>query len=654
MEEIQKQLNSFMPKGFCNQEIFDHHDSESSVDEENHVNYVATGFRLPIDYLDDSVKHPLSPTVVSDLELVTGEQSMYTTLLNPSNLFSQQVLPLYQAHFTTDTEFLSDTQQVIDNMSAFSSNDNESISCNTLQSQWTDVRHSPTFKETYGYVDWSLLESFNRSSLALQGITLANMLSPLMSFFIPFLFFLFPFIILKIQGVPITFSIYLDVLKNIARHHFIGKAIATFESFSFQNLIYLLAMLGLYGLQMYQNTMQCLRFYRNIQKINNDLVEWKHFVQYSIQQIETFQSVNHTLNSYSKFNQELTTHLQVLGDLREKLKPIYPFQCSIMKSTDIGYMLKIYYELHTSTDYEKSLVFSMGFYGYLDHLAQLHHSLKNKTVQKACFISTNNVEIEIMDSSNNLIPQCTIEQQYYPLHKTDGIRNDVNLESFGVITGPNASGKTTYLKTTAINVILSQQFGLGFYQSCTMRPYSYIHSYLNIPDTSGRDSLFQAESRRCKEILQHIQNDNARQFCIFDELYSGTNPKEATKSAYAFLEFIRKYKHVDLFLTTHYVSICDQWTTTDVDKKPIQNYQMLVKTVKEVDGTLIEVDNEEQNSDSNSDTDTDIDTDTDNKTLLKRIPTYQIAPGISHIEGALGILQDMEYPEEMISMIRRG
>ena len=40
--------------------------------------------------------------------------------------------------------------------------------------------------------------------------------------------------------------------------------------------------------------------------------------------------VNHNLNSYSKFNKELTTHVQVLGDLREKLKPIYLFQCSIM------------------------------------------------------------------------------------------------------------------------------------------------------------------------------------------------------------------------------------------------------------------------------------------------------------------------------------
>ena len=34
--------------------------------------------------------------------------------------------------------------------------------------------------------------------------------------------------------------------------------------------------------------------------------------------------------------------------------------------------------------------------------------------------------------------------------------------------------------------------------------YDKIHCYLNIPDTSNRDSLFQAEARRCKEIIDAL------------------------------------------------------------------------------------------------------------------------------------------------------
>ena len=50
-------------------------------------------------------------------------------------------------------------------------------------------------------------------------------------------------------------------------------------------------------------------------------------------------------------------------------------------------------------------------------------------------------------------------------------------------------------------ILTSQQFGCGYYDSAQFTPYSVLHSYINIPDTSGRDSLFQAEATRCKNIL---------------------------------------------------------------------------------------------------------------------------------------------------------
>ena len=53
-----------------------------------------------------------------------------------------------------------------------------------------------------------------------------------------------------------------------------------------------------------------------------------------------------------------------------------------------------------------------------------------------------------------------------------------------IITGPNASGKTTILKSSLINILFSQQFGCGFYDSAKIKPFNNIHCYLNIPDTS--------------------------------------------------------------------------------------------------------------------------------------------------------------------------
>jgi energy-coupling factor transporter ATP-binding protein EcfA2 len=128
------------------------------------------------------------------------------------------------------------------------------------------------------------------------------------------------------------------------------------------------------------------------------------------------------------------------------------------------------------------------------------------------------------------------KQMYYPKFidstNTNIVKNNCNLNKNMIITGPNASGKTTTLKTALINIILSQQTGFGFYESAEFEPYDMIHCYINIPDTSGRDSLFQAEARRCKEILDQVmdikdKNKKQRHFCVFDELYSGTNPYEA-------------------------------------------------------------------------------------------------------------------------------
>jgi len=202
------------------------------------------------------------------------------------------------------------------------------------------------------------------------------------------------------------------------------------------------------------------------------------------------------------------------------------------------------------------------------------------------------------------------------------VKNTANLDKKIIITGPNASGKTTFLKTTSINLILSQQFGMGCYGACHFKPYTHFHSYLNIPDTSGRDSLFQAESRRCKEILDIIKNTNSfqhRHFCIFDELYSGTNPKEATKSAYAFLKYISEtYENVDYILTTHYVNICEKLEKNNCH---IRNYRMAVIPDKERED--------------------------------KFIFTYLLEPGISNTEGAIQILENMEYPEDMLNTIRK-
>ena len=221
------------------------------------------------------------------------------------------------------------------------------------------------------------------------------------------------------------------------------------------------------------------------------------------------------------------------------------------------------------------------------------------------------------ESNKKQKPYTEIKNQYYPpLLNASPVKNTIALDRQLIITGPNAAGKTTLIKSTLFNIILSQQIGYGFYSSAKLLPYHYLHCYLNIPDTSGRDSLFQAESRRCKEILSCITTHrDKRHFCIFDELYSGTNPYEAIAAAYGYIDYVSKCSNVDLMLTTHYIELCKYLK----DHARICNLKMDIRTINEFDFTYL----------------------------------YKVSPGISDIKGGVRVLHDLEYPDEIIESAKK-
>ena len=150
-------------------------------------------------------------------------------------------------------------------------------------------------------------------------------------------------------------------------------------------------------------------------------------------------------------------------------------------------------------------------------------------------------------------------------------------------------------------------YGYGFYDTATIPLYNNIHCYLNIPDTSGRDSLFQAEARRCKEIIDSIDNKK-KHFCIFDELFSGTNPNEACSSSYGFINYMIN-KNVDFILTTHLHELCFKLddNITNLNMEVIEN------------------------------------------NILNFDYTYKIKTGISSVKGGIKVLKDLKYPESILS-----
>lgn len=596
-----------------------------------------TNFCLPIEYLDESDICNLNESVIEDLEMVsqkndeTKSTCMYEHLVTPNDEFSHEMIPKLSNKFTHNTIFLKESQDILRTFPEYELQIKESygsydVSYSEIMEVWKATKEDKNFMERYSFIEFSPLKYLNKMPTFLQGISLINMSSPVFSFILPFFFFLLPFIILKIQGVPITFEIYFAVLKDIAKHHFIGKALTNMSNMNGQNFLYLILLAGLYVYSLYNNYLSCIRFYKNINNVNKYLTNLQNYLKYMVKSIDTYSSLIESKNTYFKFNLNMIIQRDRLDAMYETIKHIQPFEPSFMKITEIGNLLQCFYEIHENKDFEEALKYSFGFEGYMSNLKGISQNIQNGNLHYATFLDLHEEDEEEEEEKEEAEEESKekrktyteFENQYYPPYvaSKENIKNDCSLKNNLIITGPNASGKTTYLKATILNIIFTQQFGVGFYDNCKLKPYTHIHSYLNIPDTSGRDSLFQAESRRCKEIIDQISNSNTneRHFCIFDELYSGTNPIEATKSAYSFLAYLSKFENVDFLLTTHYTSICDKLDSSQT----IKNMKM---------NTLYD------------------------ESTSEITYEYTICEGISKIQGAILVLKAMDYPQEIIQEI---
>jgi len=541
-------------------------------------------FKHPVEYLDPSMVHAISPVVCNDLEL----ESMYNIAFKPQHKYAEQMIHQWKTKFTSDVEYLQQTQQVVKNCDK-NSIESCAIDTNAIDTVFNDVFTVSGFCDRYCYIDIEHVKFVNENSTFMGFWTVANLLSPLISLVLPLLLLVAPFVLLKIQGVPISFDAYLSILKSLALKHSLGKAFSSFDSSSLNGLVYLLFSLAMYGIQTYQNIKSCIRFYNNIYTVNTNLIAIQTFLKTTLQNMKSFIVVNAGLSKYSEFCADLSNSFDKLSELQRLLSDIQPYHFGFSKMFEIGNLLKCYYALQK---YKDCIQYAMAFEGYLDNLRGIQ-TLK-------CAELINNTEINTC-----------IENQVYPVlyNNAEAVQNTVDLSNNIIITGPNASGKTTVLKTTAINIIFTQQFGAGYYSKCVLKPYTQIHSYLNIPDTSGRDSLFQAEARRCKEILDIVDSaKDERHFCIFDELFSGTNAEEATVASVGLLNYIQSKPNVDFMLTTHFINVPSKITGR------IMNMKM--------DATL------EANSIHF---------------------TYKLVPGISEIKAAKLILLQMGFPDDVLN-----
>ena len=123
-----------------------------------------------------------------------------------------------------------------------------------------------------------------------------------------------------------------------------------------------------------------------------------------------------------------------------------------------------------------------------------------------------------------------------------------------VLTGPNAGGKSTFIKSVSLSLLFSHTFGISFSKEAIITPLSLINTYLNIPDCKNKESLFEAEMHRSRNYLKMLKelDKNDFSFIVMDEIFSSTNPEEGISGAYAICNKLSEYENSISIITTHF------------------------------------------------------------------------------------------------------
>ena len=149
--------------------------------------------------------------------------------------------------------------------------------------------------------------------------------------------------------------------------------------------------------------------------------------------------------------------------------------------------------------------------------------------------------------------QLEVRNVYHPLI-TKPVANSINTKHNVLLTGSNASGKSTFLKTIAINALLSQTIYTSvseYYRAPVYRIYS---SMALRDDLSSSNSYYIVEIKSLKRMLDAASKEGHPVLMFVDEVLRGTNTIERIAASSEILKSIRTDKAL-VFAATHDVEL---------------------------------------------------------------------------------------------------
>lgn len=199
-----------------------------------------------------------------------------------------------------------------------------------------------------------------------------------------------------------------------------------------------------------------------------------------------------------------------------------------------------------------------------------------------------------------------LENAIHPL-LLDGVANDIELSSKGlIITGSNMSGKSTFMRTMGLNILLAQSIYTCHCDSYTGSIFNILSSLSISDDVTEGKSYYLGECEALLRILNSCDREFTT-FCIIDEIFKGTNPIERIAASKEILKYLSEYNALPI-IATHDLEIAEVSKDSFIHK-------YFCEDVTEEDGLIFD---------------------------------YIIKDGICHTGNALKLLKYLKYPDRIV------
>ena len=223
------------------------------------------------------------------------------------------------------------------------------------------------------------------------------------------------------------------------------------------------------------------------------------------------------------------------------------------------------------------------FYSFLDAIKNERKSIENMflfigeidTAISTASLKSEDLKIGVPNFNNN--NELKFTEIYHPLIKKC-IKNNLDLvDKSMLLTGSNMSGKSTFIRTVAVNSLLAQTFHICF-ATAYNAPFYKIYSSIRITDDLlDNTSYYLQEVLNIKEL---INASKSKKPCLFvlDEIFKGTNTVERISGGKAILSYLNKKTHT-ILVSTHDIELTELLQNDNYDlyhfSEEIENNELL-------------------------------------------------------------------------------